>query len=232
MSTNEAVRQIYDRLWAETIERFAAGEVQLDRYLSRRDADRRTGITLIARPDPNTIARFSGLVSDLKALEPDQYFYRPEELHVTVMTLVTGSETFDLQKAPIAAYRSVFAGLFERIHRFCITFRGITASAGAILVQGYAEDDYLNKIRDMIRSELQRTGLAENLDVRYKIATAHSTIMRFRSQPRDIQKLIARLHAARDYDFGGTTVDRVDFVFNDWYMSHDRVEVLAIYHLH
>ena len=52
MSTNEAVRQIYDRLWAETIERFAAGEVHLDRYLSRQDPDHRTGITLIAGPIP------------------------------------------------------------------------------------------------------------------------------------------------------------------------------------
>jgi 2'-5' RNA ligase len=128
-------------------------------------------------------------------------------------------------------YRSVFAELFERIHRFRIIFRGITASAGAVLIQGYVEGDYLNKIRDMIRSELQCAGLAENLDVRYKIATAHSTIMRFRSQPRDIQKLIARLHTARDCDFGSTMVDQIDFVFNDWYMSHDRVEVLATYHL-
>ncbi len=74
-------------------------------------------------------------------------------------------------------------------------------------------------------------GLAEALDRRYRIVTAHSTILRFARQPQNLPELVQFLQAARARDFGTFEIDHVDFVLNDWFMSHDKVVVLARYPL-
>jgi 2'-5' RNA ligase len=229
--TDDAARQVYDRLWDEINERLAAGAVAIDRHLLEREADRRRGITLIARPGPQAAARIAGLIGELRAQEPEQYFYRPDELHITIMTLVSASDSFDLNHTPLAAYQSILAGLLAQFCPFRIDFRGITAGPGAVLVQGFVESDRLNQLREAIRCDLGRADLGENLDTRYRIVTAHTTVMRFRAPLRDPQQLAVRLRAARERDFDSALVDRLDFVFNDWYMSRDRVRVLATYPL-
>jgi 2'-5' RNA ligase len=228
---NNTVAQVYDQLWDEASARFAAGAPQLDRHLLCRAADQRNGITLIARPSADVLEQIGELAAELRALEPEQYFYRPDELHITVLTLVSASESFQLERAPLARYHAALGELFGRARPFRIRFRGVTASPSAVLIQGYVDDDYLNQLRQAIRRELGRVGLADSLDTRYRIVTAHATIMRLRAQPRDLAKLARLVGAARERDFGSARIDRIEFVANDWYMAHDRVKLLACYSL-
>src|SRR6185295_16432147 len=115
MSSDDAAQQIYERLWAETSGPLATGAITLDKQLVERAADRRRGITLIARPGPAAITRIAGFV----------------------------------------------------------------------------EGDRLNQLREAIRSALGRAGLGESLDARYRIVTAHATIMRFRVPLRNPPQLAA-----------------------------------------
>jgi len=224
-------RQVYDDLWAESSKHFAAGHVHVDRQLLRRQDDRRRGLTLIARLGGETTARVAELVGELRACAPEQYFYQPDELHVTILTLISASERFDLQQAPIATYAAVFAELLRSIEPFQIRFSGVTASPAAAMIQGFVQGGALQALRETIRLQLGLAGLASSLDTRYRIVTAHVTFMRFCNQPRDLAQLGARLRAARERDFGISTVERVDFVANDWYMSRDRVQIWAAYPL-
>ena len=224
-------QQVYDRLWAEASASLATGIVKVDPHLQQLEGDRRRGISLIARPGPEVSQRFSALLDLIRQQEPDQYFYRPGEFHVTVMTLISASAQFDLAQAAVATYHSVFARLFNQCRPFFIRFRGLTASPAAVLAQGYADDNYVNQLRAAIRRELRPVGLAGSLDVRYRIVTSHVTLVRFRSQPCDSRRLLALLSAARRQDFGATQVSQVDFVENDWYMSQDKVRVLQRYPL-
>jgi hypothetical protein len=73
--------------------------------------------------------------------------------------------------------------------------------------------------------------LGEGLDQRYRISTAHVTVMRFQTQPRDLQQLVHTLASYREYDFGRTAFQTLQLVKNDWYMSADKVEVLEEYSL-
>jgi 2'-5' RNA ligase len=229
--THITAAQVYERLWGEAMARFAAGALQVDPHLVRREADRRTGITLLARPGADVLEQVGELAAELRAIEPEQYFYRPDELHLTVLALVSASEAFRLEQAPLARYHAVLGELFSRARPFRIRFHGITASPGAVMIQGYVEGEYLNQLRDMIRQALGRAGLAGSLDTRYQIVTAHMTMMRFRSQPRDLAQLVQALVAARERDLGSAWIDRIEFVANDWYMAHDRVKRLACYSL-
>lgn len=205
--------------------------VEVDPYLQQLEDDRRRGISLVVRPEPQVSQRFFALLNRIRQLEPDQYFYRPGEFHVTVMTLVSSSVGFSLDGKEVEAYHSVFARLFKQWRPFFIRFRGLTASPAAVLAQGYADNDYLNQLRAAIRRELGLVGLAGSLDTRYRIVTGHVTLIRFRSQLRDSGRLLALLGAAREQDFGTSQVSQVDFVENDWYMSEDKVRVLRRYAL-
>jgi hypothetical protein len=99
------------------------------------------------------------------------------------------------------------------------------------MAQGYADHNSLNELRDAIRQALRPTDLAGHLDVRYKITSAHITLMRFQAPPRNLPRLVAALTAARSRPFGQTQVTRIELVINDWYMSRAKVRVVAAYPL-
>ncbi len=228
---SDPVQQVYDDLWGKAMASFTAGQVQTDPYLIHPETDFRRGITLITRLTPEVRGQFSSLLDSLKAQEPEQYFYQPSQFHLTMMTLILASAEFALPQVPIATYHSIFLNLLPQFRRFTLHFKGITASPSSVMAQGYVDDNYLNNLRTAIRQALQPAGLADRLDVRYKIVTAHITLMRFRSQLRDLPGFMATLAAARHHDFGLAAVERVDFVVNDWYMSPGRVNLIATYPL-
>lgn len=220
---------VYERLWTETLGRFSQGQVELDPHLLNPAQDFRRGISLIVRPDPAVITSLTRLINELKSLEPEQYFYQPEALHLTILSLISAAATFE--HPPLDTYHAVLGALFAKARPFDIIFRGITASAGAVMAQGYADQNRLNELRDAIRQALRPSGLAGYLDARYKIITAHITLMRFQKPPRNLPRLVAALTAARSRLFGQTTVTRLEFVVNDWYMSRDKVQTVAAYQL-
>ncbi len=226
----DPAHQVYERMWTDALSRFSQGQVELDPHLLNPEQDFRRGISLIVRPDPAVMASLTGLINELNSLEPEQYFYQPEELHLTVLSLISAAATFE--RPPLDTYHSVLEALFAQSRPFDITFRGITTSAGAVMAQGYADQNRLNELRDAIRQALRPSGLAGYLDVRYKIITAHITLMRFQKLPRDLPRLVAALTAARARVFGQTTVARLEFVINDWYMSRDKVQTVVAYPLH
>ncbi len=231
MSSSTSAQAIYDSLWREAAARLTTGQPHLDPYLRPRQADPRRGISLIARPGPEVSARFNRLLDELKASEPEQYFYRPAEFHVTVLTLISASAQFERQRVPLAAYQAIFADLFRQFRPFQVEFRGVTASPGAVMAQRYIETDDLNQIRMAVRQALQATGLAAGLDTRYRIVTAHVTLMRFAAPLGDTARFLSRLNAARQEVFGATEINQLEFVLNDWYMSQDKVRLLAAYPL-
>ena len=79
---------IYDKLWREAAAAFADGKVELDPFLPHKAGDERRGATLIARPAPAVRDRVAAWLQQLDAACPGQHLYRPEELHVTVMSIL------------------------------------------------------------------------------------------------------------------------------------------------
>lgn len=231
MSIPDVAQQVYDRLWAEAEAAFRQDAIQLDPYLEYPEIDRRRGLCLVARPSAATGAEFAGFVARLQALEPEQYYYKPSEFHVTVLTLINAYASFDLEAVPLDRYRTALEAVLCRQPALSIRFRGITASPAAVMIQGYAAGDALNLLRDTIREALGRAGLGDGIDVRYRITTAHSTCMRFRAPLRNPGALYDLLAGARDHEFGTSTIGGVDLMTHDWTMSEGRARRLASYPL-
>lgn len=222
---------LYDNLWQDAIKYFVKGSVQTDPHLLDLKNDKRRGLTIIVRPSQEVIQQFSSLVHTLKSIDPDQYYYLPNQFHITVLTLFSATENFAPFFEKIPEYRETIKSVLFNKGCFQIIFKGITASSSSVMVQGFTQNTLLNQLRDQLRDALQARALGKELDTRYYLNTAHSTIMRFRKQPQNLHLLLDTLARFREYDFGQTTIRTLQWVKNDWYMSAENVEILEEYHL-
>ena len=68
--------------------------------------------------------------------------------------------------------------------------------------------------------------MEENIDKRYSISTAHSTVVCFRKKIKNKEKLMETLEKNRDFNFGNFTVEKYNLVFNDWYQRKQFVQLL------
>jgi 2'-5' RNA ligase len=231
MMDKYAAGEKYDRLWTKAVTHFQSSQVGIDPYLRDKADDRRLGISVIARPGPDARARFTSFLDQVKQIEPDQYFYRESEYHLTILSLFTATEAFEPLWANLEGYRAAVNRALLNSHAFTVRYEGITASKSAVMVQGFAEGRYLNQLRADLRRALGVSGLGDGLDQRYAIDTAHSTVFRFISQPKNMPRLLDLLRVHRTTNFGETTFHHLQLVRNDWYMSREKVEILAQYAL-
>jgi 2'-5' RNA ligase len=229
MSTNEST--IYEELWNEAAAAFERGEPQIDPQLSHRTSDLRRCVTLVLRLSPPVRAKVSEYLDRLSTVCPEQYYYRPEELHVTVISIISGSELWRKEMRQLAACRAVLSDVLNRQHAFKIAFKGITASPGAVLIQGFPMGDGLENIREDLREAFTRGGFGGMLDRRYKIRAAHITAMRFQKPVADLKRLVSLLEEGRQIDFGETDVNSLQLIWCDWYAAAHSVRTLQEYRL-
>jgi 2'-5' RNA ligase len=226
-----AVRQIYDRLWREAIPCFERGEPQTDFHLADRAGDGRRSVTLALRPGPAMQMAVTRFLRQLAAAAPGQYFYRPDELHVTVLAVIPGSEAWREKIRDLAAIHAVIGKVLRRQRPFVISFRGVTASPDAVMIQGFPQSEALVEIRDELRGVLRENRLGGDIDRRYKINTAHITAMRFVNTRMDGKAFVDLLKANRRTDFGETRVRRLQLLWGDWYASAHSVRTIHEYPL-
>jgi 2'-5' RNA ligase len=226
-----AARQVYERLWNEAVPAMGRNDVEFDRHLLNQPQDLRRGLTLALRPCSKVQDSIRTFLLELADAAPGQYFYRPEEFHVTVLAIIPGSESWQKKIQNLAAYQSIIDEALKRHRKFSIAFQGVTASRGAVMVQGFPGDETLAQIRDELRETLWRNKFGEQLDVRYKINTAHITVMRFCNANINGKRLLATLQANRTTDFGETCMPHLELILSDWYASASTARILQKYKL-
>ncbi len=224
-------RQVYESLWNEAVSAFERNDLELDRHLPNKSRDQRRGLSLALRPSPAVQALIVRFQNELKAVAPEQYYYLPEEFHVTVLSIIPGSEMWRDKIQHLAAYQSIIREVLERRRKFSIAFQGATASRGAVMIQGFPKDETLAQIRDDLRETLRQNNFGDQLDVRYKINTAHVTVMRFCRAGTNWRRLLALLRANRTTDFGETLVADLELILCDWYASANMAHTLQNYNL-
>ncbi|QCR22230.1 2'-5' RNA ligase family protein [Pontibacter sp. SGAir0037] len=218
----------YRQLWQQSSQSFKQGLFELDPLLDA-SSDRRYGLTLLLRPAPHVLEKTQGFLADIRLLEPHQYYYPASDIHVTVMSIISCYEGFLLSSINLQDYTELVAEAVSVINPFTIHFKGITASPSCIMVQGFPAANSLNKFRDVIRETFKRSGLQQSMDRRYTIQTAHSTVIRFRRQVEQHERLLLKLEEYRDYHFGSSEIVQAELVYNDWYQRKGKVQVLQTF---
>lgn len=206
----------YNQLYKSSSEAILSGNYRLDAKIND-PSDSRFGITLLLRPSEKIKADIQLFLEELKAIEPSQYYYPDSDIHITVMSIISCYEGFSLDQIAVESYIEIIQESLADLDEIKIEFRGITASNSAIMIQGFPSDESLNNLRNKLRENFKNSALEQSIDSRYSIATAHSTVMRFREKLQNPEQLIQIANQFREYNFGEFKADKLELVFNDWY---------------
>jgi len=215
----------YNQLYTKFSQAIKTGNYSLDCEINN-PSDNRFGLTLLIRPDETVKDRIKLFLEKLKAIDPAQYYYPDSDIHITVMSIISCYSGFDYTTVPIPKYIEIIQKSIFDLGEIKIAFKGVTASASAIIIQGFPSGESLNNLRDKLRENFKKSTLKQSIDSRYTIAAAHSTVMRFQEKLQNPDQLIAVVEQYRDYDFGEFTVRNIEFVYNDWYQRENNTVLL------
>ncbi|HEU5124618.1 MAG TPA: 2'-5' RNA ligase family protein [Verrucomicrobiae bacterium] len=230
-ANNHALSERYEHLWNSALPAIRNGAIEIDPTLAKWIPDQRRGFTLIARPNLETQQHVQKFIDALKAIDPEQYYYPPNSLHVTVLSLFTATEAHERFSRRRKEYEAAVASAVAGTPSFEIQFNGITASPGAVMIQGFPRGEVLERLRECLRRTLQNPNLSDELDTRYRLITAHMTAVRFRAPLGDSHQYAEKLKAFRETTFGSSHIEILSLVQNDWYMSPQNLELLSDYPL-
>lgn len=220
----------YDAMRQAALPRLARGEAELDPLLDSAQ-DSRRGLTLLARPPAFITTKIAAIMADFQLIEPDQYYYPATDLHLTILSLISCYPGFTLALIEPARYQTLVRAVLQAWPPFSIRLAGLTASAGGIMVQGFPQDAGLADLREAVRTAFRQSGLAQSIDQRYRLQTAHATIIRFRSKLLNPKLLAEKIEQYESYFMGSFEVNRPELVYNDWYQRARHTVVLEKYSL-
>ncbi len=223
--------EIYEQLWRAAATAFERGEQTIDVHLPDKARDSRRGVTLVFRPAIAVLDAVANFIGRLEAVCPGQYFYRREEMHVTVLSIFTMTELWREEMKRFEKCRHIIGDVLNGQRSFKVKFRGVTASPDSVMIQGFPIGEGLETIREALRHAFARAGFGDMPDRRYKVTAAHISIMRFCKPCADTKRLLAFLQESREMNFGECAVDRLELIWSDWYASADTVKVLENYWL-
>ena len=225
------LQNLYDAMWRAARGRIESGRIECDEILAKGVLDRRRGLTLIARPPLAGRQKVKRFLRELKGIEPEQYYYPASDLHMTVLCVQHATVRHAQYSKKLEDFLAATDAALRGAAPMRIKFRGVTASAGAVVAQGFVADGTLDELREELRRQLRSRKLTQGLDVRYRLETAHMTLVRFRAPLRDGRRFAAALRHARERFFGVMEIKNLALVKNDWYMTRRQLEVLKRYRL-
>ncbi len=188
--------------------------------------DNRFGITLLIRPPDAVKNNIQKFLNNIKTVEPNQYYYKNSDIHITVMSIISCYEGFQLERIDISEYIDLISKSLIENPEIEIEFRGITASPSCLMIQGFMNNNFLNSIRNNLRNNFKNSNLQQSIDKRYAIETAHTTVMRFQNKLNDKLQFLKLIEAYRSHHFGSFKVKNLELVYNDWYQKEKLVKKL------
>lgn len=220
---------VYESMWENFCAALAQGRYEQDTMIGN-PADDRRGIAVVASLQKNSLACSQSVktfLDEVRALEPEQYYHPQEELHLTVLSIISCAAGFRLQDISVPAYTAIFHQALQHTEPLEIVFRGITASPGCVVIQGFPTGPGLENLRNRLRQLFRASGLLTTMDSRYRLTTAHISAIRFRTTIRHPGKFFGLLEDYRDYCFGSVCLTDFELLFNNWYQNLSVTRLLA-----
>ena len=219
------LKEHYNQLWQQSHKKIERQETELDPLIDD-EQDSRYGITLLARPSEEVKSNIHEVLKEIKAVAPRQYYYPPSDIHVTVLSVISCYPGFSLDEIAPSEYVNTIQSAAEATPAFKVHFKGLTASPSCILVQGFPESKQLDILRNNLRSKFKCSSLQHSIDKRYRLQTAHLTVVRFRKPFKEPRRFTATVAEFRNTNFGSSIIKELELVSNDWYQRKENVECL------
>lgn len=97
----------YDDMRCDFKSNLSANCYHIDTLINNND-DTRRGITALSYIDGEVANKISSFLSDIKQIEPQQYCYPQNEIHLTVLSIISCAAGFKLSDIELPAYITVF----------------------------------------------------------------------------------------------------------------------------
>lgn len=222
---NEKLEKVYRDLYQHAFSKIVNEEYSIDINIEN-ELDNRFGMTLLLRPSDAVKTNIQSFIDELKSIEPAQYFYPNSDMHITLLSIISCYEGFNLDTIDVEEYSKVIRKSLEAIEEFEIDFKGVTASESAIMIKGYPKNETLQAIRENLRAYFAKSNLQKSLDKRYLLITAHVMVVRFKKKLDDTMYFMNCIEKYREHDFGVSRIDTIHLVYNDWYQRKEKVREL------
>ncbi len=223
------LKKIYDGMWDSSYPKIDSGQCDIDTLISD-PSDTRRGITALTylQNNGNEVSqKITGFLCELQKVEPEQYYYPEEELHLTILSIISCIAGFQLDDINDSSYVEIFNQCMQDVEPINIKFEGITISTSCVLIQGFPIGEGLNELRNKFRNRYKESSLRITIDSRYTLNTAHVTAVRFMSPLINQQKVTDVLNRYRYYDFGTISFTEFELVFNNWYQNLSETKKLS-----
>ena len=201
---------VYDALWSRG--RSALDNDQLVPEPLPSTGTTRWGISAVFRPWSSSIADCATTCSAL--VGPQGVVYGEHNLHVTLRSFEGWRGNVAEDDEALRLYREAVTSIVRDWPAIRIRFRGLTASASGILLQGWPVDD-VQALRTALHDRLVASGStmggpeAERVDLR---RTVHATLAMYGSTVARPAALSAFIERHRDTDFGEHSFETLSLV--------------------
>jgi hypothetical protein len=224
------IEEHYQQMWHQALPLIRSNQTFHDPYLCGK-LDTRKGITLLARIDVPVNSAICEFLHEMHSLEPQQYYYPTSDLHVTVMSVVSCVEGYQLSVLDKPKYVDLINAIVKKIPCFGVEFNGITLAESGVLLRGFVNNQSLQQLRDTLRIDIKNADVPQSMDKRYTLMTAHSTVMRFKEPLKAPSLFVDFIQDNRQRYFGQLHVQQLELVVNDWYQRKSNTELLGKFDL-
>lgn len=212
--------KLYEEISNNGLTKIKKGKEYIDNWINNYEQDRRMGISLLIRPSEEIKEKIQSVLYEMEEIEPEQYYYPIEDIHVTLFDLITARQNFYYTNEQVDTFKKITRIVLADVNKFEINFDGIVASDGAIMVKGYYEQP-MEYIRQMLRKEIIKNNL--KIDERYTTRSSHITIARFSKHIKERDKLIKYIEQHKRYPFGKIKVSEIELIYHNWYDSKKEI---------
>jgi 2'-5' RNA ligase len=203
------LREIYDDLWREGRAALSGGTVDVDPLPV--DGGSRWGISAVLRPMTwsDALVRRASAIATLAG--PRTVVYEPANLHLTVQQFEGHRVDVRADDRALRDQSAALVAITREIAPMTVEFRGLTASSGGVLVQGWPLFD-LQALRERLHRELETSGSpvwgpeASSSALR---TSAHATLAMFGGSVESPHDLRDDIEAHRESDFGTIAFDEL-----------------------
>ena len=99
------LKSLYSKMWIDSIDRFKSNNCETD-LLINDPTDMRRGITILSYFNNSVEVEVSNFLEELKIIEPDQYYYPKNELHLTILSIISCITGFKLSNINVETKKS------------------------------------------------------------------------------------------------------------------------------
>jgi len=195
------------------------------------DENEWVGLSIIAKIPLEISVKLENIIDNSKYIFGDQFYYDKEDLHVTILEIITCQEKIIIPESEINKYISIIDSVISNKNKFILKFCGIIASKSCVVAKGYSIENSINNIRESLRIAFKNHQLYNTIDNRYVAFASHCTLVRFKNKLEQSSKYSHWMCELNDFDFGECEISELELRIGNWSLTKNKSKCVYRFNL-